>query len=517
MSSEIKNNTSEVSLKDVVEVVIKNKKLYFYVSAVTFAALMIAFLFFLTPVYEVDASLEIRQQNASPLSFNPMSFLMAGNVMSDNSIDYELLRSRRILDQTIIKNNLQMKISKKRNTMFKYFWEKLLQKEPLDSFIYFSKIPEKIMSDSGDIEASESGYSIIFDGQKSDCVWGADCSFAGETVAVNKIGPIVDIAGFEFEYENIVDARKRVKDAINIQKAEESEMIVLNFTHESPLMGSYILNDIVSAYIKIKNEWENDDINSKKNYINSTLAELSSSLEEKTQKMIVFQQQEKTLMPEVEIPELLKKQEALKIQIEELKFKRELIANAKSNIDKSPGTPITVPFTFEDLATQEALKNHNKLLAKKIEFSQKMTPNHPYILGVEKEIEESTTSLKNMLSDNLGQYDKGIKILEDLSSLISKGQGKLPETLFAFARLKRDVQLAETVFVTLSAKLYESAIQPNVGVVPVRLIDIPDPIVMRSFPKARVFAIIIIILTLFSGILAIFIKESTVSIMKNLK
>ena len=51
--------------------------------------------------------------------------------------------------------------------------------------------------------------------------------------------------------------------------------------------------------------------------------------------MIAFQQQEKTIMPEVEVPELLKKQETLRIQIEEFKYKRQILANTLKNIDQT--------------------------------------------------------------------------------------------------------------------------------------------------------------------------------------
>jgi uncharacterized protein involved in exopolysaccharide biosynthesis len=79
------------------------------------------------------------------------------------------------------------------------------------------------------------------------------------------------------------------------------------------------------------------------------------------------------------------------------------------------------------------------------------------------------------------------------------------------------VELAEKVFVTLSAKLYESAIEPNVGIAPVRLIDLPDPFVKRYFPKAKIFAVIIFIITLFSGAVAIFIKEFLKAVLKSIK
>ena len=52
--------------------------------------------------------------------------------------------------------------------------------------------------------------------------------------------------------------------------------------------------------------------------------------------MILFQQKEHTIMPELEFPELLKKQEAMKVQQEEFKFKRKILENTLKNIERIP-------------------------------------------------------------------------------------------------------------------------------------------------------------------------------------
>lgn len=518
MERGVEKENNEISLKDVYQSLVKNRKLYVAVSSSTLFLLLVIFLFFLTPVYEVNASLEIRQQNTSPLSINPMAAMLMSSVSpNDKTIDYELLRSRRVLDKVIEKSGLQMKVSKKRNTMFDYFTGLMFKSLPADSFVYFKEIPEALKVDSGIIEADEKSYSIHFNKQEAVCKWDDECRIAGGVVNIAKVGTFSDTVTYEFEYEHIIDARDRVRGWINIGKADESELILLGFVHESPLMGSSILKDLVNVYIDIKYDWEKDDIISKKSYINTTLEELTVGLDEKSRKMILFQQTENTIMPELEIPELLKKQEVLKIQIEELKFKRKIIAGAIDNMEKMSNSPISVPFVFEDLSTQEALKLHNTLLFKRGELSQRVTAEHPLLSAIEKEIEDSSSSLKKMLENTVEQYDRGIKILQELLFMISSGKDKIPENLFTYARLKRDVQLAEQVFVTLSAKLYESAIEPNVGIAPVRLVDVPDPNVKRHFPKARVFAILIMIITIFSGVFAIFLKEFLKATVNSLK
>ena len=513
----IKKETVEITLKDLVKILRDNKKLFFVSSFVAFSVLSFVFLFLLTPVYDVNSSIEIRsQQSSTSFSFDAISMLMGGGGMAnDKSIDLELLKSRTILKSVIEENGLQMNVKRKNNTMFAYLWDRVFGELPEDAFVIFKKIPENIQSKKGEITASEEGFTIEHGGEKAECRWNADCSFKGGTVFLDKLGNFSVPVSYKFEFEPIIDTRERIAGNLNIKKADDSEMIKLAFTHQSPLMATKVLSDITKIFIQKKTEWEEHDAESKKNYINKMLDDLSLGINEKSRKMIEFQQREKTIMPEVEVPELLKKQETLKIQIEEFKFKRQILANTLQNINNNPGKPITVP--IEEESVQEALKYHNTLLFKNNELTQRVTAEHPLKVAADEEIKESENALKNVIKTSIAQYEKGEKLLNDLLNMITSGQGKIPETLFTFANLKRDVELAEKVYVTLSAKLYESSVSPNVGVVPARVIDAPDPNVLRSFPKVRVFAIIILVLTVFSGFVAVFAKEVFKSLKESLK
>ncbi len=523
-TNETKNNempkkeTVEITVKDLVKILRNGKKLFFVSSFVAFCVLSFVFLFLLTPVYNVRSSLEIRSQKASAsFSFDAISMLMGGGgMMNDRNIDLELMKSRTVINSVIADNNLQMKVAKKNNTMFMYIWNRLFGELPADAFIIFKKVPDSLRSkEKGIITASGTGYTIEFDGEKAECAWNADCSFKGGTVAVEKLGDFSIPVVYKFGYEQIIDTRERVAGPLSIKKADESEMINLSFTHESPVMAAKILGSVIENFIMKKSEWESNDAESKTNYINKMLKDLSVGIDEKAQKMIDFQQKENTIMPDVEVPELLKKQGTLKIQIEEFRFKKQILANTLKNIEKNPGKPISIP--IEEESVQEALKQHNSLLFRKTELSQRMTDEHPLKVAVEEEAKESEEALKNVIKTSIMQYEKGEKLLNELLDMITSGQGKIPETLLTFANLKRDVELAEKVYVTLSAKLYESSVSPNVGIVPVRIIDAPDPNVLRSFPKVRVFAIIILVLTVFSGIISVFAKEFFKSLKESLK
>lgn len=508
----------EITLEDFIKVLRDNKKLYCISSVFVFTLIVLIYLFFLTPVYNVDSSIEIRssQGSTSISPFDMMSQFIGGVMSSNKSIDFELLKSRTLLDSVIEKNNLQMKVKKKSNTMFRYYWNKLFGIVPNDVFPVFKKIPQSFESGKkGLLTAEEEGYTIEFNGEKAECRWNSDCAFGKDLVNIEKIGTYNVPLSYSFSYDTIILTRERVSKSLSVDnaaasgplniKSGDADIIKLAFTHESPLMAAKVLNDLTEVYIAKKSEWESKDAASKQNYINNMLEDLSSGIDEKAQKMILFQHQENTIVPELEFPELLKKQETLKVQSEEFKFKKKILENTLNSIEKDPGKPITVP--IEEVSVQEALKYHNALLFKRNELAQRVTAEHPLKVAADEEIKESEEALKNVIRTSIAQYAKGERLLNELLDMITEGKEKLPENLITFANLKRDVELAERVYVTLSAKLYESSISPNIGVVPARVIDAPSPDVLRSFPKSSIFVIIIFVATLLSGFFVVFAKE----------
>lgn len=510
----------EITMDDFIKVVRTNKKLYCITSFSVFVSAVFVFLFFLKPVYDTDSSIEIRssQGNTSISPFDMVSQFIGGGISNSKSIDFELLKSRTLMDAVIAKDNLRMNVEKKRNSMFFYYWSKYIAGDLHSAFFVFRKIPQSMTDGSkGTVKAAEEGYTIEHGGVKAECSWNSDCKFGNDTVSLEKIGKFLSATEYSFVYESIILTRARVSKALfvdngaassgplNLKKGGDAEFIKLVFTHESSFMSVRVLEDLISEYIAKKGTWELSDAVSKQGYINKILDELALGIDEKAQKMIVFQHQENTIMPEIEFPEILKKQEAMKVQIDEFKFKRKILESTLKNIDKEPGKPITLP--IEEASVQEALKYHNALIFKRNELVQRVTEEHPLKVAAEEEIKESENALKNVIKTGIAQYEKGEKMLTELLNMVTDSQGKLPENLITFANLKRDVELAERVYVTLSAKLYESSISPNIGVAPARVIDAPDPEVLRSFPKTSISAVIILVVTLLSGFFVVFAKE----------
>lgn len=513
-----KSKRFEITVDDFIRIVRENKKLYCISAIITFILAIFIYLFYLKPVYDIDSSIEIRssQGGASISPFDMMAQFVGGVASNNKSIDFELLRSRTLMDAVIEKNNLQMKVRKKNNTMFSYYWSKFVTGDVSnDVFVVFKKFPDSLKLEKGSIVANEDGYTIEHGGEKRECGWDADCVFKGGVVVLEKLGTFNIPVEYVFSYVPVIDTREWVSKSFNVVTSSSSdplnlkggvtEFLKLVFTHESPIMAAKVLDDLVEAYILKKKEWEKKDVASKNIYISGMLEELSLGIEEKAQKMIMFQHKENTIVPELEFPELLKKQEALKVQSEEFKFKRKILENSLDSIEKKPGKPITVP--IEEPSVQEALKYHNALLFKRNELSQRVTAEHPLKVAADEEIKESENALKNVIKTSVSQYAKGEKLIDELLGMMSEGKEKLPENLITFANLKRDVELAERVYLTLSAKLYESSISPDIGVDPLRVIDAPTTDVLRSFPKSKSFVVITLIATILSGLVVVFVKE----------
>ena len=505
MQEERKDNF-EISLRDIFKIFRKNRKIFLIASGTFFIFAVVVFLFFLSPMYEITATAELRTSESAPMLSDPMAFLLSTTGGSESSIDIDLLKSRKVLNRVVERANLQMSVVRSSNNMFLYLFRKVFGVEDTCGHIIFKKYSMKLSE--GDITAGSEKYTIYSGGKKAECRWNEVCIIGDEEVVLEKIGEISEETDFSFSYSNNKYAsRSELMGSLVVFPSETSNLLNLSFVHQSPDMGAFILNLIVEAYLEVKKEWLSEDETVKQEYINSVLENLQKDLDAKSRKMILFQKEKETLVPEIQVEELIKKQEVLKATIEEVNLKISLLRESVDSIKKNPDTPLVVPMIFEDLSFQEALKSHNKLIFSKNELLKNMTSEHPAVLAARREIEESSGSLEQMLEENINTLKKSRDVTQKLVSMISSDKRKLPENLFMFAELRRDIELAEKVFVTLSAKLYQASIDPNTGVLPVRIIDIPDPDVPKSSPKTSIFGLLIIFFSLFIGTAAVFIRD----------
>ena len=53
----IEKDTVEITVKDIIQIMYRNKKLFFVSSSLAFTVITVIFLFFLTPVYDVRSSI----------------------------------------------------------------------------------------------------------------------------------------------------------------------------------------------------------------------------------------------------------------------------------------------------------------------------------------------------------------------------------------------------------------------------------------------------------------------------
>lgn len=497
----------EISIKDIIGIFKKNKKIFFLTSGTFFTLAAIVFLFFLTPMYEVTATAEIRKSESPSIMSDPMALLLSSASGTESSIDIDLLKSRKVLNKVIERLNLQMVAVKNNNNMFMYLLRKLFKIEDTSAHLIFSKFPAELRNGDGEIVAGPKNFKLVHGDNKVECEYSKDCPFGSGLLNVIKVGEILKPADFTFHFEDIYTSRTKLVQSLVVFPSESSSLLNFSFVHQSPEMSANILNHIVTAYVEVKKDWQKEDETVKEEYINTVLDRLQKDLDAKSRKMILFQKEKETLVPEIQVEELIKKQEMLKANIEEMNLKASLLRESVKNIKEKPDTPIIIPMIFEDLSFQEALKNHNGLIFTKNELLKNMTAEHPAVLGAQREIEESAGSLELMLNENINTLKKSRDVTARLISMISDDKKELPENLFMFAELKRDIELAEKVFVTLSAKLYQSSIDPNTGILPVRIIDTPDPIVPKSSPKTSIFGLLILFFSLFIGVASVFIKD----------
>ncbi|HSW60511.1 MAG TPA: Wzz/FepE/Etk N-terminal domain-containing protein, partial [bacterium] len=299
MDNGLMKNEIEISLKDIIRIFKRNLKIFFITSGTFFVLALAVYLFFITPVYEVNATAETRANESAPMMSDPMAFLLSTAKAVDTSIDIDLLKSRKVLNKVIESFNLQMKVTRDSNNMFMYFLRKLLGVPDCNAHVFFRQFPDSLKNGKGSITASESGYEIFHEGNTAKCSWGKECVLNSGIIVLEKTGIIPETAGYSFFYEDIYSNRMALMDSTVVFPSETSSLLNLSFIHTSPEMGANILNKLIDSYIEVKKEWMKEDENVKEEYINSVLDRLEKDLEDKGRRMILFQKEKETIIPEI--------------------------------------------------------------------------------------------------------------------------------------------------------------------------------------------------------------------------
>jgi len=494
----------EITMSDIKKLFTNNFKKVLIYSLVAFVSFFLFFLFFVTPDYVVDSTIEINNFQDS-ISLNPMSLMLGTQATSSISSYEELLKSRSLNDRVINDLNLNIFFAKKRNSVFFYIIDVLLGNPINTGSFYIKKFP-KLENQNFDLKIEPEGYFISNGKIDQSCFWNVPCIIDEHEIIFDKVG---DVAKSEYSLQtrSIIDARTFLKKKFNIKSVMGTNNIILQFSHENSYTGYLILKKYIEIFEDINKKWDEEEIAAKKYYINDVLSSVKKEIENKAQKLIVSQKENKIFLPSVQFDAVIKKIEFIKTELEKLELKEKLLSSAIKEMDNDKMEPAAFSVLSDNLSMLEMIRAHNELIIKRDLMKEKVTDEYPEYISINNAIKESSKNISYTLNKERIAVNNAKMIVQKSIDKIVNEQKDFPQSVLESEALKKDLELTEKLYVALTTKLYESTLDKKTGVAPLKIIDSPDPVVLKNSPKLLLSLVMMVFLSLFCSFVAVLLFE----------
>jgi len=240
--------------------------------------------------------------------------------------------------------------------------------------------------------------------------------------------------------------------------ASDQGIISISVELKDRTLAADVANSFVEELDKVKQEKSVSQAKNSRIYIESQLEKTENKLQEASEKLVQFQEQNKAISLEIQMQTSI-------FQVSELK---------------------------------------GEIIAKQIQLGvmqQTMKPENPLVLQVKNEIEELQKLYTDMQFGNLSKQP------DDQNEDFYLPFADVPKVGIELAKLTREVKVQETVWKLLNQQYYQEKIEEARNTPTIQVLDRATPPVRRSSPKRMLIIIGFGFIALLFSILGAFIKE----------
>lgn len=490
----------ELKLDAFIDIFKKNRHLLIKIFFTSVFVLSIILAFF-EPQYSINTSIIIEEKDDS-MNVSPEAMLLGGQSQKIAN-EIEIIKSRRVLDRVITELNLQYLVKKDYNFLAGYYLNVLLGKKTVQGSLNISSISGCLSGNNFDIDVSDTGYKILFDGKEFSCEFGKECSVVDGSIVVSKLGDIDNGTSFSVKYQPFIKVREDFSSSLEITPlgdSKSSNVFEAKIVTPDPYKTQLILEAVNKIYISTKVGWKSSDADEQQKFLQKMLLDIKKDLNDKSSELAKYQKDNQTVMPDLQFTEIMKRNVEIEKDIAILKLQEEIVNKYSESIDVDSLSQVPAPVVIDDLSVQMTVKAHNELIAKHTSMTATLTENHPLVIKSRSDIKQARAGLKMLLKKTSDNYVKSGELLKKQSNLIFSTIENLPKNLMNIAALQRDVFITEKLYAFLAQKFYEAGINIEMNMSTIRILDDPTAMVRKLSPKLSVSLLIILLLSIFVGV-----------------
>lgn len=450
-----------IDIAEYIGMLVENRLL---IGAITagFFVLALVYVIAATPIYRTDALLQVEQDNSPFKQMDELASMMGADATSAVT-EIEIIKSRKVIGGVIDKLNLTIEI------------------EPVYFPLFGASLARNYKTDVNELA--------------EPWLWFDSYAWGGEGIRIDRLevprslieSELLLVAGKDKSYRLYDDAGDLLLEGV-VGKAEEGEGIGI---YVSLLHARPETRFLVKKYSRtlLINELQEDVKVSEKGRKTGILSVSLEGADRDEITVIVDEITNSYLRQNVErhSEESEKMLQFISAQLPSLKNDLGAAEQALNQHREKKGT---VDLSFESQKMIDRVADIegaiSKLKIEKAELSQKLTDNHPVIIGINEKLAK--------LTEGRGEVEHTLS--------------KLPETELESAKLKRDVTVANELYMLLLNKTQELRVAKAGTVGSVRVIDEALPGEEPVKPKKLLILAVSLVLGFIAGVMAAAVRKA---------
>jgi capsular exopolysaccharide synthesis family protein len=260
------------------------------------------------------------------------------------------------------------------------------------------------------------------------------------------------------KYRNVISS---LRDAVTVDREGQSNILSISATATSPEKAQQLANLVAEQYREVNIASRNKRVFDAKDFVEKRLSEIEGKLKSAEDSLRSYREGATLANLSQQEIEMAKKLAEVEGKIEDLRAEKAEVDYSIQQIKQgkmiSPRAQLTVERDQSTIVT--ALKVYSDLLLKKENLLLIYFPAHPAVKAVDGELENAKVELLKHLTAQSTSDQERINLLGgELSELRGKAR-QLPAEALTFERLKREVEINDTLYTQLKTKYQELQIK----------------------------------------------------------
>jgi capsular exopolysaccharide synthesis family protein len=497
------NNTEEINLKEIIDVILKNKLL---ILLITFLFLVGAYLvvYFSTPVYKTFGTVEISSGNNANANDQVLQALNLYAGPSNLNTEIEIIKSRSM----VLKALNYVNFTKRYFIVHNFKTTEILSKDfpfeiEIDKIKQFSLIIEPL-------NIQNAKLILFLNGKKDEKIitFNKWVEVSDVKLKIDKKKSFKEEDQYKVVVLNKVDVANTIKSKLIVsQVAPKASIIKVSFSDNIPQRDADFINALMKVYIKESVQKKTQQLDQTLKFIDNQLKIISKKLAESELALENFKKKNKVIDIPTEAQSIMQKLNDLQTTLNQIFLQENMIKFIQDKINEAKTTSLISADILNDQVLSDLISQLQQLLLKKQDLLIQYTSKHPAVIQINEQIRILKQMIVNRIENIKQVLEAKKKNIQLMINTYTKMLEKLPQNERKLVDLTRTYQVNEKIYSYLLEKRAATSLAKSSIVSDNRVIDTALVPKYPYKPKKKIILLIGFVLGLIVGVALAILKE----------